>query len=129
VFDGENFQAFTLKHTSRRYPTVSHGRSAFLIPLLVHTLKEIDPVCFRPGNPPFQILYTDGDMVSTICLGDPKLCSNVDELSTVLAFGSIPKNQELIPPVQAFPNRFFLECMYDWKFNGHKGSCDWDETN
>jgi len=128
VFDGKNFQVFTLKHKSKNYPAVSHGRSAFVIPLLVHTLKEIDPVRFQPGNPPFQVLYTDADLAETICLVDPKLCSNGDELATILAFGSVPKNQEIAPPLQAFPNRFFIECMYDWRFNGRKGSCDWGET-
>jgi len=124
VFDGENFQLYNLEHKSTLYVKKSGGwRSNQAIPLLVNALKEIDPDRFQPGQPPFQLLYTDGDcLASKIC--HEKKCP-VDQFAPFLVFGSVPMDDTRFPSVQAFPNAHFIDCLERWKLKGRRGACKW----
>ncbi|KAI2499190.1 Glycosyl transferase family 90 [Fragilaria crotonensis] len=95
-----------------------------MIPLLVHALMEVNPSRFQPGQPVFQLLFSDGDSFVSDCVTHGKC--NVDEFAPLLLFGSAPVDPTELPTVKAFPHWFYLTCLYKYKIHG-VNKCDWSE--
>lgn len=57
------FQAFGLAHGGTEYFDTMRYTSRYIdtIPLLVQTLKSNFPDRFKPGMPPFELLFSDAD--------------------------------------------------------------------
>jgi hypothetical protein len=126
VFNGTNFEVFNLNHKNSRYMKDGWhcGRCGKIIPLMVHALKALNPGRFEPGQPVFQLLFSAGDSISSDCV-NPGTCP-VQDFAPISLFGSAPTNEGDIPTIKAFPNWFYLKCMYEYKLNGVE-NCKWAE--
>lgn len=125
VFDGENFAAFSLKHKNTDHYNdqfLDEGARCFkIVPMLVEALKANNPGRFEKGQPVFQILFTDSDVVTVDCVNKP--CGNT--LPPILAFGSVPK--VFSHRIKAFPTPPYIDtCLWRWKTgqNPDRG-CHW----
>lgn len=128
VFNGANFEVYNLNHNDVHYrlndPYPRRGLKA--IPLLVHALMQLNPARFEPGQPVFQLLFSDSDSISSPCVNSDSNCP-VEEFSPWLLFGSAPANSSEMPTVKAFPHWFYLSCLYEYKMNNVM-DCQWPET-
>lgn len=126
VFNGTNFEAYNLNHKDSQYTKDGWhcGRCGKLIPLLVHALKELNPGRFEPGQPVFQMLFSAGDSFSSECI-NPGKCP-VQDFAPISLFGSAPTIKGDVPTIKAFPNWFYLKCIYEYKFHG-VDRCNWAE--
>lgn len=126
VFNGQSFAVYNLNHKRQHYRLEDPfpKRSGKIIPLLVHALKELNPNRFLPGQPVFQLLFMDSDSIGTDCFNSGT-CP-VDDFCPILMFGSTPANETHLPTVKAYPNWFFMDCLYNYKLRGKK-HCQWPE--
>ena len=133
VFDGQEFGLYNLEHKSNHYHNHPEcGRCAKLVPLLVEALVSQFPLRFRNNAPPFQLLLTEGDSIHTDCvnsINNRRTCPTQD-FAPLLAFSSVPRDSTILPTVQAFPNWFYLQCLYEWRIHQQTNqSCNWKEFN
>lgn len=125
VFNGEMFEVYNLNHKRSLYMDTPYcGRCAEMIPLLVHALVEVNPSRFQPGQPVFQLLFSDGDSFVSDCVAYGKC--KVDDFAPLLLFGSAPVDPTELPTVKAFPHWFYLTCLYQYKIHG-VNKCEWTE--
>ena len=125
VFNGTMFEVYNLNHKNTNYMASPFcGRCAEIIPLLVHALIELDPSRFLPGQPVFQLLFSDGDSFESDCVNHGKC--KIGEFAPLLLFGSAPMNPNDLPNVKGFPHWFYLTCLYNYKIHG-VNRCDWTE--
>lgn len=101
------------------------GRALRAISLLVEAFKSNFPDRFKVGQPPFQVMFTDGDSIDLgVCSNDPQHCStNLNRLPPLLAHGSVHVNYPDFSFIKAFPNWFYGDCLYNWKVKGQEGDC------
>jgi Glycosyl transferase family 90 len=127
VFNGTTFEAYNLDYRINIYHKKSNfcGRCLKVVPLLVHALMNLNPSRFAPGQPVFQVLFSTGDSVKSPC-ANPGRCQ-VHDFAPLLLFGSVPTDPKVMPSIKAFPNWFYLSCLYEYKFNGTK-PCQWVES-
>ena len=125
VFDGEIFRAFGIAHNGSDYfdRMTYTFRYANTVPLLVRALKEQFPGRFQPGQPVFQMLFSDADSSSSNCVNT---ACPVDRFSPILLFGSAPKDKSVFPTLKACPHTIFVECLYEYKVND-RGHCVWPQ--
>ena len=128
VFNGQHFEVYNLNHKNVPYRIDDpYPRRGFkTIPLLVHALKELQPDRFTPGQPVFQLLFSDSDSISSHCVNADSNCP-VEDFSPWLLFGSPPANSSEMPTVKGFPHWFYLSCLYEYKMHGIR-RCQWTET-
>lgn len=126
VFDGNKFQVFGLEHKGTQYFENMKYTYRYIdtIPMLAHALKENFPDRFKPGMPPFELLFSDADSPHSDC-EDSHQCP-VQDFAPLILFGSVPKDQSIYPTLRSFPHPVFLHCMYHYKVNG-VNTCDWPE--
>jgi hypothetical protein len=125
VFDGNDFLSYDL---GNKKPT---SRSVKLIPLLVHALKTNFPDRFQPGQPVFQLPWTASDFLSTVCVNDDQQeqCNDrTKELPPIVNFGSMYKDDHILPTSKGFPNPYMLECLYLYQFDG-VSTCHWADVD
>lgn len=133
VWDGKSFCMYNLVFEKRgqehnlNEPRHSTYRNNQIIPLLVNALRTNFPDRFQTGTPPFQILWSADDYIGGNCINEDADCPS-STFAPVLVLGSTPKNKKLLPAVKAFPNPYFTQCLYDWRFNGAK-ECKWKPVN
>mmetsp|Transcript_5426 Transcript_5426/g.8897 ORF Transcript_5426/g.8897 Transcript_5426/m.8897 type:complete len:513 (+) Transcript_5426:119-1657(+) len=125
VFDGENFTVHAIGHNSTllRPEFRASGRLFKLVPFLVHALTSNFPDRFKPGKPPFQLLFSEADLISTDCGIDGKICPS-SEFPPILAFGSVYKDMTMLPTVKSMPPpaRWFT-CLYNWRLQDPSKTC------
>jgi hypothetical protein len=128
VFNGANFEVYNLNHNDVHYrlndPYSRRGLKA--IPLLVHALTQLQPDRFEPGQPVFQLLFSDSDSMSSPCVNSDSNCP-VEDFSPWLLFGSGPANSSEMPTVRTFPHWFYLSCLYEYRINNAE-DCEWAEA-
>lgn len=123
----EDFRVYNLDHKGTHVQdNAACGRSAKIVPLLVHALKENFPGRFRPGQPVFQLLWSDGDSFQSPCVNKDSNC-DTKNFSPFPLFGSVPKDASVLPTVKAFPHWFYIDCLYNWKLGFNEGSECWNE--
>jgi hypothetical protein len=125
VFDGQTWNTYAIGHNSTqlKHEYRSTGRLYQIIPLLVHAFTHDFPNRFKPGQPAFQILFSEADVISTECgVNDKKKCPD-DKFPPILSFGSTFKDESVLPTAKMFPSpsRWF-NCLYNWKIH-NKGRC------
>ena len=125
VFNGTMFEVYNLDHQKASLmDTVFCGRCGKMIPLLVHALMELNPSKFQPGQPVFQLLFSDGDDFDSNCVNHG--ACETDDFAPLLLFGSVPVDPTASPNIKGFPNWFYLTCLYDYKMYG-VNRCEWAE--
>jgi hypothetical protein len=125
VFNGTNFEVYNLNHKDTHYSKTWHcGRCGQIIPLMVHALRATNPGRFEPGQPVFQLLFSAADSIASDCV-NAGTCP-VEDFAPISLFGSAPTNERDIPTIKAFPNWFYLKCIYEYKLQG-KEHCKWVE--
>lgn len=117
VFDGQTWKTYAIGHQSTKLlpEFKSTGRLYQLIPMLVHSLVHNFPKRFAPGQPVFQLLFSEADLISTDCAFTSKACPSA-EFPPILGFGSVFKDETLLPTLKMFPvpARWFA-CLYNYK--------------
>lgn len=128
LFDGNNFTVYNIRNKQiKLYNSPYGGRALRAIPLLVRGLKEHFPGRFKEGQPPFQVMYTDGDAINLgACTSHPENC-DMNHMPPLLSHGSVPQNENAFPFIKGFPNWFYGDCVYNMKVKGKKGPCSWWE--
>jgi Glycosyl transferase family 90 len=125
VFNGTSFEVYNLDHNNTQYMNNYYcGRCGKMIPLLVNALIELNTPRFGPGQPVFQLLFSDGDSINSDCV-NPGYC-NVDGFGPMPLFGSAPKDPTVLPNVKGFPHWFYLACLYEYKLH-RADHCKWVE--
>ena len=124
MFDGKDFSMYNIRDKKITIVNSAYGGRALRpIPLLVGALKSNFPERFTEGQPPFQVMYTDGDAINFgECTSHPQKC-DMNHMPPLLAHGSVPKAVPDFPFVKAFPNWFYGDCIYNWKIQGEEGPC------
>jgi hypothetical protein len=124
VFDGQTWNTYAIGHNSTKvHPEFkSSGRLYQIIPLLVHAFTHNFPNRFKPGQPAFQVLFTEADLISSACGVNGKKCPD-DKFPPILSFGTTFKDKSVLPTAKQFPApaRWFA-CFYNWKIH-NKGRC------
>jgi hypothetical protein len=125
VFDGEKFQVFGVDHIGNEYFATMKITYRYIdsIPMLVHALVTNFPDRFKPGMPPFELLFSDADSPHTKC---STMKCPADKFAPVIVFGSTPKDDSVYPTFRSFPNPIFMHCLYQYKIYGHE-ACDWPQ--
>lgn len=125
VFDGNKFQFFGLQHKGTEYFENMRYTYRYIdtIPMLAHALKENFPDRFKPGMPPFELLFSDADSPHSDC--ENSQC-RVQDFAPMILFGSVPKDQSIYPTLRSFPHPVFMHCLYHSKVNGAE-QCDWQQ--
>eukprot|EP00545_Synedropsis_sp_CCMP1620_P013215 CAMPEP_0119006540 /NCGR_PEP_ID=MMETSP1176-20130426/2346_1 /TAXON_ID=265551 /ORGANISM="Synedropsis recta cf, Strain CCMP1620" /LENGTH=1101 /DNA_ID=CAMNT_0006958457 /DNA_START=62 /DNA_END=3368 /DNA_ORIENTATION=- len=123
------FRVYNLDHTKGHgQNSVACGRCGKTIPLMVNALLENYPTRFQPGQPVFQMLWSDADSFQSACVNSGTC--DVDQFAPLPLFGSVPKDPTVLPTVKSMPNWFYINCLYNWKFNvdDYEGGADcWQE--
>lgn len=124
MFDGKEFSVYNIRDKKITIVNSPHGgRALRAIPLLVEGFKTNYPERFAEGQPPFQVMYTDGDAINLgACSSHPYEC-DMKNLPPILAHGSVPRNIGDFPFIKAFPNWFYGDCLYNWRVNAEWGPC------
>jgi hypothetical protein len=123
----EDFQVYNLDHQDSHFQDKSAcGRCAKIVPLLVHALKSQFPDRFQQGQPVFQLLWSDADSFQSVCVNKDAGCQT-ETFAPMPFFGSVPKDPSVLPTIKAFPNWFYINCLYDWKFGVGQPSDCWNE--
>lgn len=125
VWDGHHFSTYDM--LSHRNETHLSSRNGISIPLLVHALRDNFPDRFKPGTPPFQLLWSGDDSIGGRCINENNDCPT-HNFAPVLMFGSVPKNESLMPNVKAFPNTYYTRCLYSYRIFAHR-ECEWKKVN
>jgi hypothetical protein len=125
--EDEDFRVYNLDHNSSNVRFKPHcDRCAKIVPLLVHALRSQFPKRFQEGQPAFQLLWSDADSFQSRCVHKESGC-RVDKFAPLPVFGSVPKDDSVLPTIKAFPNWFYMNCLYEWKLgDGNVKEC-WDE--
>eukprot|EP00545_Synedropsis_sp_CCMP1620_P011440 CAMPEP_0119013432 /NCGR_PEP_ID=MMETSP1176-20130426/8444_1 /TAXON_ID=265551 /ORGANISM="Synedropsis recta cf, Strain CCMP1620" /LENGTH=640 /DNA_ID=CAMNT_0006966523 /DNA_START=276 /DNA_END=2195 /DNA_ORIENTATION=- len=125
VFDGNHFQAFGLEHKGTQYFDNMKYTYRYIdtIPMLAHALQANFPERFKPGSPPFELLFTDADSPHSNC--ENQQCK-VQDFAPMILFGSVPKDESIYPTLRSFPHPVFMHCLYHYKVNGVE-TCDWPQ--
>lgn len=117
VFDGQEWKTYAIGHNSTKLlkEFKSTGRLYQLIPMLVHAFVHNFPRRFEPGQPVFQVLFSEADLISSDCGFSLKACPS-DKFPPILGFGSVFKDETLLPTLKMFPApaRWFA-CLYNYK--------------
>ncbi|KAI2512938.1 Glycosyl transferase family 90 [Fragilaria crotonensis] len=117
VFDGQTWKTYAIGHKSTKLlpEFKSTGRLYQLIPMLVHSFVHNFPKRFQPGQPVFQVLFSEADLISSDCVFTNKACPS-DKFPPILGFGSVFKDETLLPTLKMFPApaRWFA-CLYNYK--------------
>ena len=125
--EDEGFRVYNLDHKDSHLQSKSAcGRCAKIVPLLVHALKSKFPNRFERGQPVFQLLWSDADSFQSVCVNKESNCHS-DKFAPMPFFGSVPKDSSVLPTIKAFPNWFYINCLYNWKFGIGSASDCWDE--
>jgi hypothetical protein len=122
VFDGHDFLSYDLGNQD---PT---SRSVKLIPFMVHALKTNFPDRFQPGQPVFQLPWTGSDFLSTECVNEDQECSETKDLPPIVSYGSMYKDEHVLPTAKGFPNPQMMECLYEYQFVG-VNTCHWENVD
>jgi hypothetical protein len=127
VFNGTSFEAYNLDYKDNVYHKKSNycGRCHRVIPLMVHALMNLNPSRFAPGQSVFQLLFSTGDSIKSPCVNRDRC--QVQNFAPLLLFGSVPADPTLLPSIKAFPNWFYISCLYDYKFFQSE-TCQWVES-
>lgn len=127
MFDGEDFSWWSMLSKNVTSPNSAGGeRSIQSVPMLVHALKENFPERFAKGQPPFQLMTSDGDAINFgACTSNPHKC-NMNEMPPLLAHGSVPTRENDYRFIKAYPNWNYGQCLYDFKISNHHGPCESD---
>ena len=125
VFDGKKFQAFGLDHRGTEYFKTMRYTYRYIdtIPLLVQALKTNFPDRFKPGMPPFELLFSDADSPHSDCVNVK--CPTSD-FAPMILFGSTPKDDSIFPTLRSFPNPIFTHCLIQYKVHGVE-TCKWPQ--
>lgn len=108
----ESFQVYNLDHKdSHLQGNPACGRCAKIVPLLVHALKSRFPDRFQRGQPVFQLLWSDADSFQSVCVKKEAGCQT-EKFAPMPFFGSVPKDPSVLPTIKAFPNWFYISCLY-----------------
>lgn len=117
VFDGLEWKTYAIGHNSTKLHEEfkSTSRLYQLIPMLVHAFVHNFPRRFEPGQPVFQVLFSEADLISSDCGFSSKTCPS-DKFPPILGFGSVFKDETLLPTLKMFPApaRWFA-CLYNYK--------------
>jgi hypothetical protein len=117
VFDGHTWSMHAIGHNSTKLlpEFKSTGRLYQLVPMLVHAFVHNFPGRFEPGQPVFQVLFSEADLISSDC-GFTKTKCPSDTFPPILGFGSVFKDETLLPTLKLFPApaRWFA-CLYNFK--------------
>ena len=124
VWNGYSFSSYNVDRGNARRLSC---RNTFDIPLLVLSLKTNFPDRFRPGSPPFELLWSGDDSIAGPCINEINDCPS-EKFAPLIMFGSVPRNDSLMPSVKAFPNPYYTKCLYDYRVFGHK-ECQWTRVN
>lgn len=127
--ENEGFRVYNLDHKDSHYQeNMACGRCAKTVPLIVNALTEAYGHRFQPGQPVFQMLWSDADSFQSPCVDEAANC-HANDFSPIPFFGSVPKDPEVLPTLKAMPNWFYIDCLYNWKFGvtSSNGDC-WKEN-
>ena len=116
VWDGSNFSSYNVRRVSSKYLSY---RNMYDIPLLILALRTNDPDRFVPGSPPFELLWSGDDSIGGQCINEKNDCPS-NEFAPLVMFGSVPKNDSLMPSVKGFPNPYFSNCLYHYRVFGRR---------
>jgi hypothetical protein len=126
VFDGTDFSVYNIDYKQAPYTDdTTFGRGELIVPLLIRALRDQFPTRFEEGQPLFQMLFLDSDSLVSECIR-PGSCEGDPHFVPIPVFGSVPKETHL--PIKAFPNWFYIKCLFNYKVNERK-TCLWDETS
>jgi hypothetical protein len=113
VFDGFKFKTYTLGHWTITSDYVE------VILFLVSALESRMPERFLPGQPVFQMVFSVSNRITTDCANAPQLCPVHNFFAPIISFSSTYRDRRVLPTAIAFPNSYFIRCMYNWKLGGN----------
>eukprot|EP00565_Helicotheca_tamesis_P008426 CAMPEP_0185723926 /NCGR_PEP_ID=MMETSP1171-20130828/594_1 /TAXON_ID=374046 /ORGANISM="Helicotheca tamensis, Strain CCMP826" /LENGTH=404 /DNA_ID=CAMNT_0028391697 /DNA_START=278 /DNA_END=1489 /DNA_ORIENTATION=- len=134
IFDSESGKFFThydggAVHYSKRRP---EGANA----IMASALYSFFPNRFKPGSPPFQILFSTDDYptidLQKIDLTQAKVTAGGKTFAPVLQFGSVPRDEHMLDPVPIIEMPFakILPCFATRALNKEHGlgRCLFDDS-